>query len=321
MSELDVTTIGEGQLRLTTGIGRPLNAADTLEVYVAGTEANVAGLLARLGRSAGMVTALPETPLGQRVCDELRTSGIRLERLIRRPDGRVALYFVEENPAPIPSRVLYDRADSVFAGLTVDDVDFDYLASSRLLHLTGITAALNDRIRTILETALGRAGEAGQQVSFDVNYRKNLWSGDQARSWFDQHLVSRVDVLSCARRDAALLYGITAAAHEVPAVLAEHFGAATVLVSDGAEPVHCWHRGVTYTQETHRVAVVDRVGAGDALLGGFLHGYLDGDIERGLRLGTAAAALTVTRRGEQLRVTEAELEAIARTADVRDIER
>src|SRR5690606_32593507 len=107
-------------------------------------------------------------------------AGIGLDRLVLRPAGRVALYFVEENAAPIPSRVLYDRAGSAFSLLTADEVDFDYLTSSRLLHLTGITAALTDNLREILETALDRAHSARQRVSFDINYRKNLWSADRA---------------------------------------------------------------------------------------------------------------------------------------------
>ena len=321
MHTLDVTTIGEGQLRLTTGVGRSLSQADSLEVYVAGAEANVAGLLARLGRTTGMITALPDNPLGRRILEELRAAGIQLDGLVWQRQGRVALYFVEENAAPVPSRVMYDRADTVFAHLTPDLVDFDYLSSSRLLHLTGITAALTDDTRALLNTALARAQTVGQKVSFDINYRRNLWAPERAREWFDEHLVSRVGLLSCARRDAALLYGITGAARDVPAVLADHFGATTVLVSDGVEPVHCWHEGATYVQATHRATVIDRVGAGDALLAGFLHGYLDNDPQRGLRLGVAAAALTITRRGEQLRTTEAELDSLGRTLGTEDIDR
>ncbi|TAM66019.1 MAG: sugar kinase [Microbacteriaceae bacterium] len=306
---LDVTTIGEGQLRLTSGIGQPLSQAATLEVYVAGTEANVAGLLSRLGRKVGLVTALPDNPLGRRIVEEFRAAGIRVDHVVLQSSGRVALYFVEENPPPLPSRVLYDRAGSVFSQVLPDQIDFDYLASSRLLHLTGITAALTDTTRGLLSTALLRAATEGQKVSFDINFRHNLWSPAAARDWLEANITSKIAVLSCARRDAEALYGVGGDARDVPARLADRFGAPTVLVSDGAGPVHCYHDGATYTQAPHPTAVIDRVGAGDALLGGFLHGYLDGDLERGLRLGVAAAALTLARRGEQLRTTEAELEA------------
>jgi 2-dehydro-3-deoxygluconokinase len=319
---VDVTSFGEGQLRLTTGLGHSLGEARSLEVFVAGAEANVLGLLSRLGRRTSMVTAVPDSPLGRRITEELRAAGVGLDGLVVRPEGRVALYFVEENAAPIPSRVLYDRADSVFATLSPDDVDHELLASSRLVLLTGITAALTDRTRAVLERTLATAASAGQQVCFDINFRRKLWSPETAQAWFGQALTGRVTVLSCARRDADTLFAIAGPARDVPARLAERFGAPTVLVSDGPGTIHCHHDGTTYARDpVPDTTVVDRVGAGDALLGGFLHGYLDGDVERGLRLGVTAAAMTLGRRGEQLRTSAAELDLLAADVSNGDIDR
>src|SRR5699024_2450920 len=234
---------------------------------------------------------------------------------------RLALYFVDEAPAPVPSRVYYDRERSVFSELEAAEVDWDYLTSARLVHLTGITPALTRQTRTLVETSIDRARTAGRLVSFDVNYRKNLWSPETAAAWMDQHLPGAVDVLTCARRDAAQLFGSAGDGAEVAADLALRFGASTVLVSDGAAAACCLHNGAGYRHEPLSVSVVDRVGAGDALVGGFLHGYLAGDAEAGLRLGVTAAALTLTRRGEQLRTTEAELIDLAERIGGTDIDR
>lgn len=318
---MDLTTLGEGQLRLTTGLGTPLESVDALNVFVAGSEANVAGLLSRLGRRTGMVTALPDTPLGRRVATELRASGTDLSRTRWRPEGRVALYFVEDNAAPIPSRVFYDRAHSAFTTLQPAEVDWPYLASSGLLHLTGITAALTDGTRELLEAAIDRAARAGQQVSFDVNYRRALWTSSDAAAWVDRVLTGKVTVLVCARRDAAELFGLSDEADVVARALAERFGARTVLVSDGAAPLHCLHDGAIHRRAPLPVSVVDRVGAGDALVGGFLHGYLAGDAADGLALGAAAAALALSRRGDQLHTTDAELRDLARRSVAGDIDR
>jgi sugar/nucleoside kinase (ribokinase family) len=54
----DVTIFGEGQLRYSVPAGKRLEQASHFEVNVAGTEANVAGLLARLGWRCGWVSAL-----------------------------------------------------------------------------------------------------------------------------------------------------------------------------------------------------------------------------------------------------------------------
>ncbi|WP_272914481.1 sugar kinase [Ornithinimicrobium cavernae] len=320
---MEVTTIGEGQLRLTAGPGKALASADALEVYVAGTEANVVGLLSRLGHRTAMVSALPDSPLSRRILEELGAAGIDTSGIVTLP-GRVALYFVEENVSPLPSQVHYDRQHSAFASIRPEDVDWSLVSSSRLLHLTGITAALTDHTRAVLEAALERARAVGQRVSFDINHRTRLWDAETARRWFDDNLPGRVTVVTCARRDAEAVFGLTGAAPEVARHLADRLGARTVLVSDGNRPVHCWHGGDVLSRAPLTVPVVDRVGAGDALVGGFLHGYLTGDIEEGLAAGVAAASLTLTRRGEQLRTTGAELARLAARADdgqTEDIER
>lgn len=318
---MDLVTLGEGQLRLTTGVGKSLVDEGSLDVFVAGTEANVAGLLSRLGRRVGMVTALPDVPLGRRVIEELRAAGIDLSRVIWRDEGRVALYFVEENVAPFPSKVYYDRAHSAFADLPSSDVDWDYVTSGRLMHLTGITPALTERTRELVETALDRASSAGRSVSFDVNFRRNLWSQREAAAWMDRVLTSKVSVLTCARRDAEQLFNMVGDADGVARALADRFGAPTVLVSDGSAAVHLYHQGVVYRRVPKTATVIDRVGAGDALVGGFLHGYLAGDPELGLAVGVTASTLAVTRRGEQLRTTDDEMRDLAWRDDNSDIDR
>ena len=55
----DLTTIGEGQIRLTCERGDRLATARSLRMTAAGSEANVAGLLSELGLSTAWTTKLP----------------------------------------------------------------------------------------------------------------------------------------------------------------------------------------------------------------------------------------------------------------------
>ena len=55
----DLTTIGEGQIRLTCERGDRLATARSLRMTAAGSEANVAGLLSELGRATAWTTKLP----------------------------------------------------------------------------------------------------------------------------------------------------------------------------------------------------------------------------------------------------------------------
>ncbi|HZO35498.1 MAG TPA: sugar kinase [Solirubrobacteraceae bacterium] len=307
---LDATAIGEGQLRLDTAVGHPLRQASELSVTVAGAEGNVMGLLARLGNRTGLVTCLPRSSLGGKVADEYHAAGINTDAVIWRASGRVALYFVEKASPPVPSRVIFDRAGSCFADLTAADIDWGYVADSRLVHLTGITACLNDSLSAIVLRAARSGRAAGQLVSVDVNYRAQLASPAQARERLTP-LLEAADAISCSRRDAKSVFGIDGEGSTVAQALSQRFGASTVLVSDGARPAVAFASGRNLSAQPPATAVVDRVGAGDALVAGFLHGYLQDDPERGLQLGVAAAALALTRYGDQLHTSLEELESLS----------
>ncbi|SVC62076.1 uncharacterized protein METZ01_LOCUS314930, partial [marine metagenome] len=62
MARFDLTTFGEGVLRLSVAAGQRIETATTFDVNVSGTEANIAGALSRLGWRCGWVSALPDTP-------------------------------------------------------------------------------------------------------------------------------------------------------------------------------------------------------------------------------------------------------------------
>lgn len=316
-----VTTLGEGQIRFTSGAGHSLRSAHALPMYVAGTEINVVSTLARLDRRTAFVSILPDNPLADRILAELRGAGVDVSGVARSEQGRVALYFVDEKLPPFPSSVLYDRKESSFSLIQPGDVDWGILFSGDVVHLSGITPALTPDTRNTVEETLTRAQEARKAVSFDINYRRNLWTASDAAAWFDKSLPGRIAVLSCARRDAAVLFGIEGDSSRVARELADRFGAGTVLVSDGPHPATCFSEGREYTRAPLKTTVLDRIGAGDALIAGFLHGYLDGDIERALAMGVAAASLALTRHGEQLHTTKTELEALAERVGGEDIQR
>lgn len=308
---LDASAIGEALLRLSSTGGQTLQQSDTLDVSVAGTEGNVMSLLAQLGNRTGMVTALPTGPLGRKVADEYRAAGIDTSAIIWRDHGRLALYFVERSVPPVPNRVIYDRDGSCFRNLSLEDIDWRYLASSRLVHLTGLTACLDEAACAIVTRAAASAREAGQRVSVDVNYRSALASPETARERIEP-LLRLADVISCSRRDAEAVLGIGGEAADVARALADRYGAAA-LVSDATGPAVVATGDETLSVQPPFTTVVDRVGAGDALVAGFLHGYLHDDPQQGLELGVAAAALTLTRFGDQVRTTLEDLAGLAAT--------
>lgn len=309
--QFEFTTIGEVLLRYSVPPGQRLEVAAQLGVYAGGAEANVAAALGRLGRRCALATALPASALGRLAANSLRAAGVDLAGVRWREGGRMGVYYVEFAEPPRAIQVIYDRAGSCAAQLSPADLDWDRLLDTRLLHLTGITAALSPTCQEAVAQAAARARAAGVPVSFDVNYRGRLWTPEAAAAAL-LPIMQGVDLLFCKAADAMRLFG----AAGTPAQMLEHLwqtaGARRVVLTLGAEGVlgtdgtNVWHEPAVPTR------ILDRLGAGDALAAGVIHGWLGGDFRRGLRYGAVMAGLALSQYGDQVITTAAELEALAR---------
>ena len=141
--KFDVTTVGEMLVRLSVSPGERLETARQLDVHPAGSEANVVSLLARLNRRTLWAGALPANPLGRLAANSLRTAGVSLDGILWRENGRMGLYYEEFGAPPRGTQVTYDRAYSCAAGIQSEEIDWERLLDTRILHLTGITPALS----------------------------------------------------------------------------------------------------------------------------------------------------------------------------------
>lgn len=306
---LDVIGVGEVMLRYSVPVGERLEEARALDVYPGGAEGNTAFALAQLGRRAGWVGALPRNPLGRLVARQLRTAGVDLDGVVWSEAGRVGTYYVEFAAPPRAIQVVYDRADSCAAQLTPDALDWDYLLLARIVHVSGITAAVSPSGLAVVRELLTRARAAGVAVSFDINYRARLWGEAEARAAL-RPLVAGVEILFCNQGDAKRIFDATGTPEAIVTRLAEMTGARQVVTTFGADGVVGWQAGAFASAAALPVQMVDRLGAGDALAAGVLHGWLDGDFRRGLRYGVVLAALALSQMGDMVVTTPQEVEAL-----------
>jgi 2-dehydro-3-deoxygluconokinase len=58
------------------------------------------------------------------------------------------------------------------------------------------------------------------------------------------------------------------------------------------------------------VAIIDRLGAGDALAAGVIDGWLDGDLHRGLRTGVLLAGMALAQHGDMVVTTAEEVASL-----------
>jgi 2-dehydro-3-deoxygluconokinase len=311
----DLVGLGEVMLRLAARPPQRLEQASELDVQIGGTEANVAAACARLGLRTAVISVLPsEHAWGDRTIRELSAHGVDCRGVLRRPGQRMGLYFIEYGMTPRPVRILYDRRDSAFSRLMPDDVDWTLVRNARLVHLTGVTAALGDNLRDVVRRAIDEAAAAGVPVSFDVNYRSRLWSPKEARDFLGE-VLPRLRYLFIGEDDAATVFELAGSPERVLDRLRHLAPSATVALTLGeAGSAVLTDAGVSRPSKRYTVSVVDRVGAGDAYAAGYLWATLIGrDPQRAVDAATALAALKCTIWGDVPVVSRGELEELLAT--------
>ena len=311
MTKYDATGIGEGGIRLAVGAGGIIERAESFRVQIAGTEANVLCSLSNFGHKTAWFSALPDSKLGRRVEYQYRSYGVDLSHVKKVPDARLGTYYVEYATEPNPTRVSFDRANTAFTNMTVNDIDWDALLDTKIILLSGLSVPLSPSVCKILQEASKRAYKANVPVAFDVNYRSLLWTKQEAASIL-LPFIENAHILFCKRDDVDNLLKKTNTVEDALSLLKEHSAAKYIVMSDGANGAAALIDGVHVHEDAYNIRIVDRLGAGDGMAAGFIHAYLKGEVESSLKYAMAAAALALTHYGEQIPCSVFELDDLVK---------
>lgn len=295
-----VATLGEALIRLFPDDGSCLEQTDRWNVSVGGAEANVAVALAQLGVRARWISKLPNNPVGRKVVRVLRSAGVDVDYVLWTEYGRVGIYFTERGITQEDLTVWYDRSGSTFTTINAKEIEWAFLDSVSLVHLTGITPALGQGPLGTVETLLENATTRGLRVSLDVNYRAQLWGPEQAREVILDLFRGKVDLVICSSKDARTVFGIDGDGESAVRQLQEEFGAEVAVLTRGAKSPLAWDGRRILTADPYTSQALDRIGRGDAFVAGVINGFLVGDLDLGLRQGCVLAAMAQARRGDHL---------------------
>ncbi len=329
---MKVITFGEIMMRLNPEGYRRFVQAERFEASYSGGEANVAVSLAGYGIDAAFVSKVPAHEMGQCAVNALRRYGVDTSLMVRGGE-RLGLYFVEKGASQRASKVIYDRAGAAIALAEPSDFDWEKIFDGAdWFHFTGITPALGGNLPQICLEACKAAKAMGLTVSCDLNYRKKLWTRDQARACMSE-LVKFVDVCISNEEDAKDVFGIEAENtdidsgklnHEgyisVAKQLTEAFGfkkVAITLRSSISANDNDW-AGMLYSDgqasfsPSYRMHIVDRVGGGDSFGGGLIYALLNGyDDQAAINFAVAASCLKHSIEQDFNLVSVAEVTALA----------
>ena len=324
--QYDLLTCGEVLLRLSPEDGQRLTQARSLRLHIGGAELNVAAGAGQLGLRTGIITCLPDNALGRLAAREIRFQGVSDEYLAfeKGPRARLGLYYYEGAAAPRKPEVVYDRWNSSASRMSPEDFPGEMYGKTRCFHTSGITLALGGQVRGTAISMMRRFRKAGALISFDVNFRGNLWTGEEARACI-QEILPLVDIFFCSEDTARLTFRKEGSLKEIMKSFTEEYPIS--VVASTRRTVHSPKRhsfgSVIYHRETdayyeeapyENIEVTDRIGSGDAYIAGALYGLLTNPLDpgRAVSLGNAVSALKNTVVGDLPCMTLPEIEETVR---------
>ena len=318
-------------LKLSSLSYERLIQAHQFNVEYSGAEANVAVSLANFGVPVSFVTAIPENVLGDASVNAMRQFNVDVSNFVRK-EGRLGIYFSEKGTSQRPSKVIYDRQNSVFALSKESDFDWSSIFDNAAwFHFTGITPALSDSVSSVCLTACKAAKDKGMIVSCDLNYRSKLWSKEKACKVMSE-LCQYVDVCIANEADASDVFGIKAENSDVDKgiidansyvsvaeQLQKRFGFKQVAItlresitaSDNNWSAILYDGNRACISRKYAIHVFDRIGAGDSFSAGLIYAILMGfDQQYVLDFAVAASCLKQTIEGDFNHVTVSEVESL-----------
>ncbi|MEU6847536.1 sugar kinase [Streptomyces sp. NPDC046716] len=288
---VDVVALGESMVTFRPTVPGRLADVPSFDRGIGGAESNVACVLAAGGHRTRWVSRVGADGFGDHLVEAIGGYGVDVDAVRRDPARPTGIYFRTAGDRGGDSHeVAYYRAGSAASAMSPATMDLDALRAGRVLHLSGITAALSADCLDLLYALTD--GSAPGTVSFDVNHRPGLWrTPEDARVLLD--LARRADLVFVGEDEAEDAWGVTGGPDAIRAALPEP---AVLVVKRGADGAVAYDGHGRHEEPAPRVDVVAAVGAGDAFAAGFLSATLRGlPAAARLRHGHlwAAAALTV----------------------------
>ena len=282
-----------------------------------GAVANAAVALARMGGAARFIGKLGEDSFGRMLLHTLQENGVDTRFTPTTVHSNTTLVLVTLQ-ADGQREFLFYRQGTADTRLDSDDIPAAAWDEVALLHAGSVLLASEPARSTTLH-ALDQARQRGLAVSFDVNTRPALWSGEQEIRETLEQVVPRIDLLKCSAEEAHYLdpaYPVPLDAQDNTALqeLGQRLlarGPSLVIITRGEHGALLLTRSQSAAVSASGYTAIDTTGAGDAFMGTILcqlvrNGQITGthmtalsaeDLERMGTLANRAAGISCTRYG------------------------
>ncbi|QHQ60203.1 sugar kinase [Anaerocolumna sedimenticola] len=309
--EFDALAFGELLLRLSSPLNERMISGAVFEKRAGGAELNVVSGISLMGLHTGIISKLPKNELGTYIKNNVRFCGVSDEWLVydESPEARLGIYYYEHGVFPRKPTVVYDRKNASINSIKLDEIPESIYHTTRLFHTSGISLALSEQTRNTAETLIRKFKEAGAFISFDVNFRANLWTEADAKKYIER-ILPYVDILFISEETSRRTFGRTGDLKEILKSFAKEYNIGVLASTERkiispkkhtfGSTIYNAEEDKFYREEPYEnIEVIDRIGSGDAYVSGVLFGLLAyGDCQKALEYGNAACAVKNTVLGD-----------------------
>ena len=306
MKKYDVVALGEVLIDFTFA-GKNADGKNLYEENPGGAPANCAAAVAKLGGSAAFIGMTGRDSFGEDIRAALKEINVDTAGIAYTEKQHTTLAFVSLNEKGERS-FSFCRKPGADTQLSVEDLNKDILESAKFLQI-GSLSLTDQPSKSAEEEAIKIVKAAGGFISYDPNYRKNLWGNRSDAIDIMKSIFPFADMVKVSDEELVLLYG-KGVSYEYGANEIHKAGVKLVLVTLGS-------KGVYYSAKTGNFAatgimgvpdvkVADTTGAGDSFTGGLLYAlsrhsdifdFTKESLESDIKFANAVASLCVTKRG------------------------
>lgn len=287
-----IVFFGDYLMHLSPGGNERFIQANTLNLSFTGAEANVCAALSFWGKETEFVTALPPHDIATHGISFIKGLGAYTSHILRK-EGRMGTYFLENGTSLRPSKVIYDRTESVFCNTKFEEYAWDaILCNTNILYLSGITPCLCDNLFDCTLKLCKIAKEKGIKIFYDVNFRSALCEPQKAAEILltlapfidtlicnEEHLKALLKINSDfgEKNTKERLFELTKKAIEITKIKNLAITVRrTHSASDATVYASLFLNNEFAISKPYSVHITDRVGSGDAFSAGLIYALQQG---------------------------------------------
>ncbi|PWQ99375.1 PfkB family carbohydrate kinase [Leucothrix arctica] len=265
--------------------------ADSFTADLGGSAGNIAVAMSCAGASVALLSGVSKDPVGDFVLKKLKTFGVN-RRLITVTEGNERTSLALAEVCQDDSEVVIYRNNPADLAFKLTDESRIALENATDLVITGTSLIdTESRLNTLEAIKIAKSNDC--QIWFDLDYRKFNWRDEAETRQVYSEAASYCDVIVGNEEEFAILND------DVDNLVKYYEESNTVIVlKRGGAGSSVFNGATRLDSGVYPVTPLKPYGAGDAFLGNLVASFYQlNDWEKAISIGSAAAAIVVSKRG------------------------